>query len=216
MNIGQWIAIGLSILLGVWYVLASIVNRRRGVATYHWLRAGLEKIGKINEAKWIGSSSSGARLMIVNADKPFRQIEVIFLLESREIMPIWLLNRIRNKQDEMVLKANLRQVSHQEVEAAPSRNRKLRGLLASQIENQTPFEQVPAPEGFEIIHRGGHDEGNLEQLREFLSKHRESIFQFSLRRKMPHLILRANLPPLRNSKAEVFLTDLSDLLSSHQ
>lgn len=217
MDIGQWIAIGLSIILGVWYVIASFINRRRGVATYEWLRAGLVKYGKIGEAKWIGSSGSGARLSIAKADKPFRQIEVIFLLESREILPIWLFNRIRNKQDEMVLKANLRQVTHQEVEAAPKGDRKLRGLHSASVETQSPFEQVPAPDGFEIIRRGGSlDEMHLDHLRVFLTKHSESIFQFSLRRKMPHLILRAKLPPLRTSSSEIFLSDLSDLLSSPQ
>lgn len=216
MNIGQWIAIGLSGFFGVWYVIASFFNRRRGVETYHWLKAGLDNYGKISEAKWIGSSGSGARMSIAKADKPFRQVEAIFLLESREILPIWLFNRLRNKQDEMVLKANLRQVTHQEVEAAPKGNRKLRGLLSSSAEHKVPFEQVPAPEGFEILRRGIQDEESLERLRDFLSKHNASIFQFSLRRKLPHLILRARLPSLQDSQAEIFLSELSDLFSSPQ
>ena len=216
MDTGQSIAIGLSIFLGVWYVVGAIINRRRGVATYHWLRAGLEQTGKISEAKWIGSAGSGARLVVGNPGKPFRRIEVVFLLESREIMPLWLFNRIRNKQDEMILKANLRQVPIQEVESAPSGDRKLKGLLSAPGVNLNPFEAVPAPDGFGILRRGGQDEESLTALRAFLTKYNNSVFQLSLRRESPHLILRARLPSLRENPAEDLLTDLSALLSLAQ
>ena len=216
MDIGQWIAIILSALLGASYVVGAMINRRRGVATYQWLRAGLEQIGKISEAKWIGSSGSGARLVVGSAKKPFRRIEVIFLLESREIMPIWLFNRLRNKQDEMIFKANLKQVPVQEVESGPSGDRKIRGFLSTQGVNLNPFETVSAPDGFGIIRRGGQDEELLAALREFLQKYRASVFQFSLRRQSPHLILRAKLPSLRENPAEELFTDLSTLLSTAQ
>lgn len=216
MNTGQWIAISLSALFGAWYFVGAIINRRRGVATYRWLRAGLEQVGKISEAKWIGSSGSGARLVVGKSKKPFRQIEVVFLLESREIMPIWLFNRIRNKQDEMILKASLAQVPYQEVEAGPNGNRKIKDLLSAPGNKLNPFNTVPAPEGFDIIRRGGQDEERLNALREFLNKHKGSVFQVSLRRQMPHLILRAYLPSLRNNPAEDFLADLNSLLSTAQ
>ena len=131
MNTGQWIAISLSALFGAWYAVGAIINRRRGVAIYRWLRTGLEQVGKISEAKWIGSSGSGARLVVDKGKKPFRRVEVVFLLESREIMPIWLFNRLRKKQDEMILKATLTQVPDQEVESGPSGDRKLKGLLSA-------------------------------------------------------------------------------------
>ena len=38
MDLGQWIVIGLSVLMGIWFGVGSIYNRRRGVATFHWLR----------------------------------------------------------------------------------------------------------------------------------------------------------------------------------
>jgi hypothetical protein len=213
---GQWIAISLSALLGAWYFVGAIINRRRGVATYHWLRAGLEQVGKISEAKWIGSSGSGARLVVEKANKPFRRIEIVFLLESREIMPIWLFNRIRNKKDELIMQATLKQVPDQEVESALSGDRKLKGLLSDPGNKLNPFNVVSAPEGFDIIRRGGQDEERLGSLREFLKKYDDSVFQVSLRRQVPHLILRVYLPSLRNMPAEDFLADLSSLLSTAQ
>ena len=216
MDTGQWIAIGLSVLLGVWYVVGAIINRRRGVVTYHWLKAGLEQLGKISEAKWIGSSGSGARLLLEKTAKPFRRIEIVFLLESREIMPIWLFNRLRKKQDEMILKANLRQTPTQEAESAPSGDRKLKELLSAPSNKLNPFRVSPAPEGFEIICRGMQDEEYLAALRRFLLKYSDSVFQFSLRRQMPHLILRVYLPPLLRIPAEDFIADMSSLVSTVQ
>lgn len=212
LDTGQWIAISLSALLGAWYFGGAIINRRRGVATYQWLKTGLEQTGKISEAKWIGSAGSGARLIVGKASAPYRRIEVVFLLESREIMPIWLFNRLRNKQDEMIFKANLKQVPIQEVESAPSGNRKLKDLLSTPGVDLNPFNEVSSPEGFGIIRRGGQDEERLVALREFLKKYRKSVFQFSLRRQSPHLILRARIPPLRENPAEDFIADLNALL----
>ena len=216
MNTGQWIAISLSALFGAWYAVGAIINRRRGVAIYRWLRTGLEQVGKISEAKWIGSSGSGARLVVDKGKKPFRRVEVVFLLESREIMPIWLFNRLRKKQDEMILKATLTQVPDQEVESGPSGDRKLKGLLSAPANKLNPFNVVSAPKGFDIIRRGSHDEERLVALREFLIKYSNSVFQVSLRKQMPHLILRVYLPALQSIPAEDFLAELSLLLSTAQ
>ena len=216
MNTGQWIAISLSALFGAWYAVGAIINRRRGVAIYRWLRTGLEQVGKISEAKWIGSSGSGARLVVDKGKKPFRRVEVVFLLESREIMPIWLFNRLRKKQDEMILKATLTQVPDQEVESGPSGDRKLKGLLSAPGNKLNPFNVVSAPKGFDIIRRGRQDEERLVALREFLIKYSNSVFQVSLRKQMPHLILRVYLPALQSIPAEDFLAELSLLLSTAQ
>jgi len=215
-DIGQWIAISLSALFGAWYAVGAIINRRRGVAIYRWLRAGLEQVGKISEAKWIGSSGSGARLVVDKGKKPFRRVEVVFLLESREIMPIWLFNRLRKKQDEMILKATLTQVPDQEVESGPSGDRKLKGLLSAPGNKLNPFNVVPAPKGFDIIRRGRQDDERLDVIREFLKKYSNSVFQVSLRKQMPHLILRVYLPALQSIQAEDFLAELSPLLSTDQ
>ena len=114
----------------------------------------------------------------------------------------------------MILKANLKQVPIQEVESAPSGDRKLKGLLSAPGVNLNPFNEVPAPAGLSIIRRGGQDDEQLIALREFLQKYTDSVFQVSLRKQMPHLILRANLPTLQENPSENFFMDLSALLSN--
>jgi len=214
MDTGQWIAIGLSVLLGVWYLIGAIINRRRGIATYHWLHAGLTGLGKVNEAKWIGSAGTGARLVVGQANKPFRRIEVIFLLESREIMPLWLFNRLRKKQDEMIFKATLRRPPFLEIEVAPAGNRRLKELLAPAEGKQAAFKEVSAPSGFTMLTRGRPaDDRQLTAVQHLLERYPQAIIQFSLRRQIPHLLLRLNIPPLCEA-GNAFWDDLSQFMRS--
>ena len=108
MSSSQLIIIVLSVFLILWYIGANIYNRRRGIAAYHWLRRGLQQLGTISNAEWLGSSGTGAKLAVSKADKPFRQVEAAYFLETREILPWWVVARLRGKRDEIVLSASLR------------------------------------------------------------------------------------------------------------
>ena len=173
MDLGQTIIIGLSIFLGLWYIIGSITNRRRGLETFRWLREALGTTGKVDEARWIGSSGSGARLTVSKANRPFQRIEVVFLLDSRELLPLWLVNLMRGKQDEMILKATLR--------------------------------SLPSGRKVNDIH--------LAVLQSFIDNNHTALKRISLQKKMPHLILRADLPPLREGNLESFFNELIDWLS---
>jgi hypothetical protein len=61
---------------------------------------------------------------------------------------------------------------------------------------------------FEIIRRGGGSEEMLSRLQVFLEKYAGAVRRISLQRTEPHLILRIDLPPLRQEKADDFFTDL--------
>jgi hypothetical protein len=211
MNVGQWIVIGLSVVMGVWFGVGAFYNRRRGVATYRWLQEGLKGFGKISDAAWIGSSGSGARMVVGQADAPFRRIEVVFLLESREIMPLWIFNRFRDKQDEVILKAGLRTRPSEEIEVAQQKDRQSRYMITSEQKN--PFEITQNPKGLLIGVRGLKDEDILEKLNGFLEKYGMAIKRISLQRKNPHLMVQANLPPLKSGSSVDFFQDLKEWLS---
>ncbi|RMF44807.1 MAG: hypothetical protein D6755_08780, partial [Anaerolineae bacterium] len=119
MNPGQQIVIVVSVLLVVWYVAFSYVNRKRGVALYRWLREGIEQLGALSHVGWIGSASNGGQMLVDKAQPPFSRVEVVFLLQSREVLPLWLFNLGRGKRDEMIVKAVLRAAPLREIEASP-------------------------------------------------------------------------------------------------
>ncbi len=207
MDLGQSIIIGLSVFMGLWYIVGATINRRRGVATFRWLREGMETTGKVTEARWIGSSGSGARLTVGKADRPFQRIEVVFLLDSREILPLWLVNLLRNKRDEMILKANLRSLPSGEIEVGRTGSKDVKVLKAGS--DSAPYQQVTTTAGFEVLSRGKADETQLGQLQSFIEKYSASVKRISLQRQMPHLIVRADLPRMREEAAETFFKDLN-------
>lgn len=212
MDLGQWIVIGLSVVMGVWFGVGSYYNRKRGVATYHWIQSGLKRLGKISEASWIGSASSGARLVVGKAEAPFRRIEVVFLLESREILPLWLFNRVRNKQDEMILKAGLRSAPADQIELSRGDDHDIRAMIAAS--GARSFEQVPAQKGFLLAHRGGQNTELVDRLTAFLEQYSDAIRRISVQRQKPNLMIRVDLPALRDGSAEEFFEALHEMFKS--
>jgi hypothetical protein len=211
MNLGQYVVIGLSIFLGLWYVVGSSTNRKRGLETFRWLRDGLETAGKVTEARWIGSSGSGARLTVGKANRPFQRIEVVFLLDSRELLPLWLVNLLRGKQDEMILKANLRSLPTSEIEVGHSDSKEIKSLISNK--QPSTFQTASAAAGFEILYKGKAGDEQIARLQSFIQQYQVSIKRISLKKQMPHLVLRADLPPLREKNLEEFFKDLSTWLS---
>jgi hypothetical protein len=211
-NLGQWIVIGFSVFLIVWYVVAAYFNRHRGIRVYRWLREGLEEIAQDAEVHWIGSSGSGGQILFKNANAPFQSIEVVFLMETRELLPLWLFNIIRNKHDEMVFKASLLKSPTEEIEVTRQGDRQFFRFLA--LEQKSPYTQMPAPQGFHVAWRGRKKSQGLSQLGAFLEQHRDSIQRISLQRNNPHLVLQANLKQLMNYQAGNFFSSLQTWLGN--
>jgi len=189
MDTGQILVIALSILLAVWYLVGAVLNRKRGIATYHWIREGLrEVIGEISEGKWLGTAGTGARLAVANARAPFRQVEVGFLLAAREILPVWLFNILRGKGDEMVVKASLRSLP------AP--------LEAGRtIPKNYAGKQHPAPAGLTLLLAEQTPESALKAWEAFLERYGKAIISLSVSRRRPHVVMRVALPALQEEDA---------------
>lgn len=209
-DLGQWIVIGISAFLIAWYVVAGYLNRKRGIRIYRWLRDGLEKIGPISDMQWIGSSGSGGKIILGKADLPFERVEAIFLLETRELLPLWIFDLIRKKRDELILKASLRSTPPQEIEVARKGDNQFSKLLV--IDNNPPFILISAPEGMQIATRGKQNPNSLKTLREYLTEEGEAIKRLSVRKSVPQLVLRISLTRLINTPAVDFFSSLQKLL----
>lgn len=209
MDTGQQIVIILSIFLAAWYFVFAVINRRRGLGVYAWMRTGLKQLGEISQAAWIGSSGSGARLVLENPEKPFQRIEAIYLLESREILPLWIFNRLRGKRDQMILKATLRGAPAAEIEAGTAGEREFESALTRDLKN--PYSRAAVEGGLEVAWRGVHSARLQQGLREFLGRHPGQVRRLSLQKGKPHLILQSQLPDVRSQPAEQFFKELREL-----
>lgn len=212
MDAGQTIVIALGIFLALWFVAASAYNRRRGVRTYRWIQTGVKTFGAISEARWLGSSGSGAQMVIAKPGKPFRRVEIAFLLETRELLPLWLLNHLRGRRDTMIFKANLRNAPRGEVEILPQ-DRPFRSIENPPGAETWSVLDQPLAGGFAAARRGRDTDSLIESVTPLLSSDGESIRRLSLARTSPHLIAEINLPDLMASPAPDFFTRLSAAFS---
>jgi hypothetical protein len=97
-----------------WFALGTHVNVRKGHRFLEWLQAGLPLIGEKTTLRWLGSSV--VHLQIENAREPFRRVEVLIVLEPRDVPPLWLLSRLRGRRDLLIVRSELRLVPSLQVE----------------------------------------------------------------------------------------------------
>lgn len=216
MDVGQTIVIYLGIFLIFWYGVASIYNRRLGIRTYRWLQPGVSSLGKITQAKWIGSAGSGARIGVAQAKSPFRQAEVAFLLETRELLPLWLLNRARGIHDSLVVRAHLRSVPHGELEILPHGHSRFRDLLADSKQNPWSMLERPLPAGLQAAGRGRDTDKLLRAVGPLLQEVGAGVRRLSLARTAPHLILDVKIAQLRPESSERFFQLLTSTFGGDQ
>lgn len=208
MDLGQTIAVYLGVFLLIWYAITGVYNRRRGLRVYRWLRGGVESLGKISEARWLGSSGSGARLTVAKAERPFRRVEVVYLLETRELLPLWLINLARGRRDMLIFKANLRSTPQGELEVVRGGDRRLRGLRADADRNPWTLVARSLPGDLQAANRGAQGGRILESLEGFLGGIAPALRRLSISRTAPHLILELLLPPLMEKPSETLFTSL--------
>jgi hypothetical protein len=210
MGIGETIAVYLGVFLLLWYGVAAYVNRRRGVRTFQWLKPGVQSLGEIAEARWMGSSGSGARLMVPKAKRPFQRLEVIFLLETRELLPLWLLNRLRGKRDTLIFRAQLRSNPAGEVEFLPRGDRRLQALR-SELEGESwSLVDAPAIEGFQVAEMGGQIEPWLQACKPLLEELGDAVRRCSISNTAPNVILELHLSGLLETSAENLFRSIQD------
>jgi hypothetical protein len=193
LDIGQWIVIGLSAFLFIWYVFAGAANRKTGIATYRFLRAVIGEFGDISGAEWIGSSNMGARIQVKKANKPIQRIEARYLLEPREFLPYWLVNYLRGKHDEILIRISLSHV--------PPGNLEIRRISHKAKNN---INQGQLPQDFQMEPPEYQNSDMVEKIASFLEEYGQTVEKILLQRKTPHVELQARVKPLLNVNTEAY------------
>ncbi len=93
-----------AVVLG-WFAYGVIGNIRRGNAVLRWMQGGLPKVGARTTLRWLGSSV--VELAIVDARPPFRRLELLLVLEPRDVPWLWLAARLGGRRDTLIVRAQL-------------------------------------------------------------------------------------------------------------
>lgn len=104
----------LSVVLLAWYVIGSQVNRRRANRWVRWIGEGLKVHGVKASIKWLGSSRF--QITTEQGPTPYARLGIAVLLEPREMLLLWAVNRLRGRRDLVVVKGELTVAPHRELE----------------------------------------------------------------------------------------------------
>jgi hypothetical protein len=104
----------LAIAVAAAFAFGSSWNLKRGNDTLRWLRAALPVLGERTTLQWMGTSV--VKLTIANAKKPFKDIEILVVMEPRDIPIFWLHGHLNGRRDSLIFRGHLRQPPAFEVE----------------------------------------------------------------------------------------------------
>ena len=143
------------------------------------------------------------------AQVPFKKMEATILLQPREILLLWIFNRLRGRADHLVLKGTLRASPRGEVEVIKKRGR-LAGRVLKGLDEGVWVRQETAG-GLVMACRGekGHHQADaISHLVEDLSPR---LLRLSLNKKAPHLLVNLSLAGIDERSALLLLSSLQDL-----
>ncbi len=191
---------GLCTLLALWYGVGHLINRRRGQRLFRWLESGLDVLGEEREAGWLGSPASGARVNVVHANPPFRRLEITLLLENREVPLLWLFDRLRGRQDRLIIRATLR---------SPHRGAIVVRSASGRTHPQEEYwRRQKGPHGLSVAVQGRGTERQVTALMPWFQSYGKHLQHFTWQKTDPHIQLQMKMGGLVVTPSEVFLADL--------
>ena len=89
------------------FALGSTWNLKRGNDALRWLRDALPALGERTTLQWLGTSV--VKLTIAKARKPFKDIEILVVMEPRDVPPFWLHGHLNGRRDTLIFRGRLRE-----------------------------------------------------------------------------------------------------------
>lgn len=188
---------GLAATFIVWYFAGAILNRRRLAQTARWVRRALddyrapEPSKSTLSIKWI--STNAFIMLLEGARLPFTGVAATVLLRSRDMVTIWVLDRISGRRDLLMLRCELARLPIWGVEIFRPRS-----ILSSDIRQTAKREGWPiesAGSGSLMTAHGGGQAGELcAALLDALGDRRQRVVRLAIHRRAPHLTFALDLP----------------------
>jgi hypothetical protein len=190
---GIVVAVLLASLLAVMLVFALGTQRnvRKGNDLLRWLQSGLPLLGKRAAMRWLGSTA--VVLKIAEAKEPFREAEVVVVLEPRDVAFLWAWSRRRGRRDFLILRGWLRRPPRYELEAGDERG----WTGVDRLRRLDPEAWHTADwqrDGVRAAHSADADPEEGRRLWAMLVEASGGVWRLSVRRDHPHLEVHV-LPP---------------------
>lgn len=200
--------IGLSLLVLAWYFLGQQAMRRRGLMLRQWVRDGLPVLGDDPQLRWLGSSAFQA--VVGRPAPPFRALSVTVVLEPREILFLWLVNRLRQRRDLLVVRGDLTARPRLTLELFRDVGRSGAEARATAMQARWPLElfdksglwlATPGPPRIDLLHTCLLP----------LQARFDALLRLSIRETSPHMLVNYTLRPQGEGEVRQLFHCLLDL-----
>ncbi len=203
------VAIALLLVVMLWFALGTQRNIGRGNAVLRWLQAGLPLLGKRATLRWLGSSA--VVLGITEPEDPFRQAEVLVVLEPRDVPWLWALARGRGRRDFVIVRASLRRPPRFGLEAADSEAWTGRDGLDRAGDGGAWAEVDWGDPGVRALHTGGPDVAGPRRAWQRLASATGGVWRLSIQPTVPHLEIHLLPPSAFTQSSETLFRSIRDL-----
>jgi hypothetical protein len=197
----------LLVVVMLWFALGTQRNIRRGNETLRWLQSGLPRLGKRTSMRWLGSSA--VVLRIAEARDPFREAEVVMVLQPRDLPLLWASSRRRGRRDFLILRGWLRSAPAFEVEAGDARGW-TGGDRLKRLDSDAWRDASWGEEHVRMVTSGDAEPAAGRRAWEALTEASGGVWRLSVRREHPHLEVHV-LPPDPNIPADRLVETFRDL-----
>ena len=176
-------------------------NLTKGRRMMAWLQGGLPVLGRRTTVRWLGSSA--VELKITEPTAPFRDAEVVFVLEPRDLSWLWAASRARGRRDFLIVRARLERAPRFEVEVGdPSGWTGRHGLDRL---DPAAWREIEWPDvGVRVAHSADADPGELRPRFDALRAASGGVWRISVRRDAPHVEVHVLPPPDDVAASDLF------------
>ncbi|MGH2662834.1 MAG: hypothetical protein ACRDH8_08510 [Actinomycetota bacterium] len=192
------LAIVLLVAVMLWFALGTQRNIRRGNALLRWLQGGLPLLGSRTTFRWLGSTA--VVLKIPQAQGPFREAEVVVVLEPRDVALLWAWSRRRGRRDFLILRGWLQRAPRLEVEAGDDRGW-TGGDRLKRLDLETWRDASWGDEHVRMLTSRDAEAGLGRRAWDALEEASGGVWRLSIRREHPHLEAHVR-PPEDSVSAE--------------
>ncbi len=200
------IAIGLVLVVMLWFALGTQRNIRIGNDHLRWLQAALPLVGRRTTLRWLGSSA--VELRIADAHDPFRDATILVVLEPRDVGLLWGWARLRGRRDMLIVRANLRRAPRTSVAVADPRA--WTGRLDDDTAGWRRLAWPPKPLEGRASGPAGADEQAIRTAWTDLERATGGVWRLVVQPVVPHLEVHLR-PPGREAGADRVLRPLKQL-----
>jgi hypothetical protein len=209
LNLGQWVVIGICVVLIFGYIRGFYYNRRRAEQILAWLREGLKALGQVSAGEKLPGMATGGRLEVKQATAPFRRAEAVYLLTPRDNLFFWLFHRIQGRGDELLIWVTFKSKPEHDVEIGRRRDHEFEKRLKDTSKKALTVSD--GPRGLLIASEEKEGAVLTGKVLLFLESYGSSVIRLALRSNQPHLLLRADLRIMESGSALEFLSSLREL-----